>query len=122
MVDFLNFFNKRKRCNSFAVICLYLDTCRNYNFLCMKHFQNGGCSNNLPKILGKINFCGNHPKAQTNHLKHITDLKKVVSRKHASKFAVCVATTAWRGSASAGELRNYCQYLFQTSGLYFRIV
>ena len=33
-----------------------------------------------------------------------------------------MVTTAWRGSAPAGEFRNYSQYDFQTSGLYFRIV
>ena len=52
----------------------------------------------------------------------ITDLKKVVSRKRALKFSVCVATTAWRGSVPVGELRNYSQYDFQISGLYFWIV
>ena len=42
-----------------------------FDSLCIKNFQNGGCSSHLPKVLRKIDFCGNHPTAQTNHLKHM---------------------------------------------------
>ena len=70
---FLIFFKQQSHATalwSFAYIYTYVWTTI-FDFLRMKFFQNGGCSSHLPKVLRKIDFCGNHPTAQSNHLKLI---------------------------------------------------